>query len=122
MSPTDETGQEQQGDPNRIFRVVAGFKILFDGEGFLWNPEDWSEDVAGVLATETGLEEMTETHWAVIRFLRDYYFENGRAPLNTHLRAGTGMSLLQLEALFPGGIKRGARKIAGLPNPKSCTG
>ena len=30
------------------------------------------------------------------------------------------MSLLEVEALFPGGIKYGARRIAGLPNPKAC--
>jgi sulfur relay (sulfurtransferase) DsrC/TusE family protein len=29
---------------------------------------------------------------------------------------------MALESLFPEGIKRGARRIAGLPNPKSCTG
>jgi sulfur relay (sulfurtransferase) DsrC/TusE family protein len=30
------------------------------------------------------------------------------------------MPLLELEQLFPEGIKYGARRIAGLPNPKNC--
>jgi tRNA 2-thiouridine synthesizing protein E len=28
--------------------------------------------------------------------------------------------LVELESLFPGGIKKGARRLAGLPNPKTC--
>jgi dissimilatory sulfite reductase related protein len=113
---------EQRGDPNREFRTVAGRRILFDKEGFLWNTEDWSEEVAKALAGESGLDEITETHWRVIRFLREYFMNQGRAPLNAQLKSGLGMSLMELESLFPGGIKAGARKIAGLPNPKSCTG
>jgi len=110
----------QSGDPNRVTRVVAGREIVFDGESFFWDAEDWSEEVAETLARETGLHELTETHWKVIRFLREYYFLNGRSPLNHQLKTGVGMSMLDLEKLFPEGIKRGARRIAGLPNPKSC--
>jgi len=118
----DGSDLEQRGDPNRKFRTIAGRRILFDEEGFLWNIEDWSEELAEALAGESGLSEMTETHWRVIRFLRDYFVNQGRAPLNAQLKSGLGMSLMELESLFPGGIKGGARKIAGLPNPKSCTG
>ncbi len=30
------------------------------------------------------------------------------------------MTLQELEGLFPGGIRMGARRLAGLPNPKTC--
>lgn len=119
---SEGSDREQRGDPNREFRTVAGRRILFDKEGFLWNVDDWSEEVAEVLAGENGVKEMTDAHWRVIRFLRDYFINQGRAPLNAQLKSGLGMSLLELESLFPRGIKAGARKIAGLPNPKSCTG
>ena len=118
----DGSDLEQRGDPNRKFRFIAGRRILFDNEGFLWNIEDWSAEVAKALADESGLREMTETHWRVIRFMRDYFVDQGRAPLNARLKSGLGMTLMELERLFPEGIRRGARKIAGLPNPKSCTG
>ena len=118
----DGSDLEQRGDPNRKYRIVAGRRILFDNEGFLWNMEDWTEEVAKTLADESGLREMTETHWRVIRFMRDYFVDQGRAPLNARLKSGLGMTLMELERLFPEGIRRGARKIAGLPNPKSCTG
>ena len=73
------------------------------------------------LAAEAGLDRLDERHWLVIRYLREYYGANGRAPLNSALRKGTGMALLDLEALFPGGIRDGARRLSGLPNPKTCS-
>ena len=69
---------------------------------------------------ESGLDSLNENHWLVIRFLRKFYYDNGRAPLNRQLTVGTSMSMLTIETLFPGGIKNGARRIAGLPNPKVC--
>jgi dissimilatory sulfite reductase related protein len=111
---------EPAGDVARHYRSIAGRTILFDNEGFFWDTADWSEEAAEALARESGLDDLGETHWRVIRFLREFYANNGRAPLNRQLKAGTELSLLELEALFPGGIKYGARRIAGLPNPKLC--
>ncbi len=104
---------------SRLVRRVAGREITFDNEGFLWSTDDWDEDLAVALAAEDGLE-LAEEHWKVLRFLRGYFAWNGRAPLNRQLAAGAEMSLLVLEQLFPGGIKHGARRLAGLPNPKTC--
>ncbi len=104
----------------RKVRNIDGRPIVFDGEDFFDDPDDWSEEAARVLAEEMGLHRMTDEHWRVLRFLRDYYFQNGRAPLNKKLRDGLGMSVREIEALFPGGIKFGARRLAGLPNPKTC--
>ena len=117
---TPEANRIQSGDLNRQLRIIAGRELLFDGEGFLWHPEDWTEGVAEALAAESGLEALTETHWRVLRFLREYYLRNGRAPLNRQLTKATGLCLLQTEELFPGGIKHGARRLAGLPNPQTC--
>ncbi|MDD5206650.1 MAG: TusE/DsrC/DsvC family sulfur relay protein [Desulfobacterales bacterium] len=120
-SITEKSRHEQAENAGGMFRFVAGSRILFDRDGFLWNPEDWSREVAEALAVECGLHGMNETHWNVIRFMRDYYSHYGRAPLNAQLKTGTGMKLIELESLFPRGIKHGARRIAGLPNPKSCS-
>jgi tRNA 2-thiouridine synthesizing protein E len=110
------------GHPNRKVREIDGRRIVFDGKGFMRHPEDWSEAVARHLAEESGLPELDQTHWQVIRFMRDYYFYHGRAPMNRDLKSGLSMTLMALEALFPGGIREGARRVAGLPNPKSCAG
>ena len=119
MNRKDESGMLPSGI-GRQFRSVAGRDILFDVEGFFWHPEDWSEDAAEFLAKEIGLALLSDVHWKVIRFLREYYFHHGRAPMNKDIKSGTGMSLMELEKLFPGGIRSGARRIAGLPNPKTC--
>ena len=93
---------------------------LFDEEGFLNNPESWNETIAKKIAQAQGLPELNDFHWRVIRFLRDYYLTMGKAPLNSELKRGVGLSLMQIEKMFPGGIRLGARRIAGLPNPKNC--
>jgi TusE/DsrC/DsvC family sulfur relay protein len=112
-SATEEQGQK--------IHTIAGRSILFDGEGFLWDPRQWTEEVSIALAEESGLKELSETQWKILRFLREYYLQNGRSPLNRQIKEGTGISLMEMEGLFPGGIKYGARRMAGLPNPKNCT-
>jgi tRNA 2-thiouridine synthesizing protein E len=101
-------------------RSIAGRQIVFDSDGYLLDPAQWTEEVAQDLARESGLTALNDTHWRVMRFLREYYLQNGRAPLHRHLKSGTGLSLMEIESLFPGGLKRGARRWAGLPNPRSC--
>jgi TusE/DsrC/DsvC family sulfur relay protein len=116
-------GKEAGGDASglgRHLREIVGREIAFDGEGFFWDYDDWSEQAARELAAESGLDELGDEHWRVIRFFREYYEYNGRAPLNRDIKKGTGMSLLELQRLFPGGLKLGARRLAGLPNPKTC--
>ena len=105
---------------SRVARAVAGRSVYFDDEGFFWDPDDWTEAAAEELARERGMPGLDEVQWRVVRFLRGYYGHHGRAPMNKDLRAGTGLTLLELERLFPDGIKLGARVLAGLPNPRTC--
>ena len=104
----------------RALRFVAGREVYFDTEGFFWDPDDWCDQAAEELARESGIERLDDVRWRVLRFLRAYYLDQGRAPLNRDLRAGTELSLVELERLFPQGIRLGARRLAGLPNPKTC--
>lgn len=106
--------------PHPVVRSFGQRDVLFDGEGFFNDFSDWDESIATLLAAECGLAALTEQHWRVIRFLREFYAGHGRAPLNSQLKKGTAMTLMELERLFPGGIKSGARRLAGLPNPKTC--
>ncbi len=103
-------------------RVIGGREVVFDTEEFLRDPLQWTEEVARDLAHRCGLTELTDAHWKVVRFLREYFLQNGRVPLHRQLKAGTGLSLMEIESLFPGGIKLGARRLAGLPNPRTCEG
>ena len=103
-----------------VVRIFEQREVIFDSEGFLNDFDDWTVDMCKVLAKECGLVVFSCKHWRVIHFLRRFYSVNGRAPLNSQIKKGTAMSLLELEAIFPSGIKNGAKRLAGLPNPKTC--
>jgi len=102
-------------------RTDAAPEIVLDGEGFLKNPSRWSEDVAAAMAKQAGIQVLSAEQWKVLRFIRTYYTEQGKAPLNYHIKKATGLSLQQIEALFPGGISKGAKRLAGLPRSLGCT-
>jgi tRNA 2-thiouridine synthesizing protein E len=100
--------------------AVNGREIELDDDGFLVDFEGWTEDVAGILASNEGIKELTEKHWQVMKYLRDYYKEFQIAPMIRKLCKETGLSLKQIYELFPSGPARGACKIAGLPKPSGC--
>ena len=108
------------GSLTQQVRTIAGREVVCDADGYLLDAAQWTEEMALDFARECGLAAPTDAHWQVIRFLRDYYLQNGRAPLHRQLKAGTGLSLMEIEGLFPGGLRHGARRWAGLPNPRSC--
>lgn len=104
----------------RVVKHIGGQDIGFDRDGFILNPSLWSEEVAEVMAREAGIDSLSEKQWRVLRFIRQYYTEQGRAPINHRIKVGTGQSLKEIEALFPGGIGRGARRLAGMPAARGC--
>ncbi len=121
MTVAEEKESEKPlADSNLPPRVVAGREIYFDREGFFRDAGDWSEEVARALALESGIIDLSDIQWKVILFFRQYYLDHRHAPTNRHLKEGVCLSLSQIESLFPGGIRLGARRLAGLPNPKSC--
>ena len=54
---------------------VNGKSIETDNEGYLVNPDEWNEEIASLLAQGEKVE-MTELHWKVIGFMRQYYNEH----------------------------------------------
>ena len=97
-----------------------------DEEGYLVNLADWNEDIAGVLAKEENVV-MSEQHWEVVNFLREYYNEFQIAPAVRVLTKAIGKKLgpekgnsQYLYELFPYGPAKQACKIAGLPKPTGC--
>ena len=61
-------------------REIAGKEIEFDEEGFMANSDEWDKDVAVVLATDIGIDPLTDRHWQVIDFCRSDYQTQGDAP------------------------------------------
>jgi len=95
-------------------------KIEVDEDGFIVDPNQWNETVAAALATTEGIEELTEEHWKVMNYLRDYYQKFGVAPMIRKLCKETGFPLKKIYDLFPSGPAKGACKLAGLPKPTGC--
>lgn len=86
-----------------------------DDHGFLLNPDDWDEHFAVHKAHEMGISgNLTERHWQIIRFLRNFYRENGSIPTVYDTCESNQLDLTECEKLFPGGYHRGALRIAGL--------
>lgn len=100
--------------------VLAGIEIEVDEDGFIQDPSKWNEAVAKALAETEGISELTEDHWKVINYLRQYYQQFGIAPMIRKLCKETGFTLKQIYDLFPSGPAKGACKIAGLPKPTGC--
>ncbi|MBA2492881.1 MAG: TusE/DsrC/DsvC family sulfur relay protein [Gammaproteobacteria bacterium] len=97
-----------------------------DPEGYLKDIEAWTREVARTMAGRDGVT-LTEEHWEVIHFLRDYYHEYGIAPSVRVLVRAVGERLGQDKAksaylyrLFPEGPARQACRYAGLPKPTGC--
>ncbi|WP_027717980.1 TusE/DsrC/DsvC family sulfur relay protein [Desulfovirgula thermocuniculi] len=100
--------------------IVNGVEIEQDEDGFIQNPELWNEEVAKALAKQEGIEELTEEHWKVVNYLRNYYLQFQIAPMIRKLCKETGFSLKKIYELFPSGPAKGACKVAGLPKPTGC--
>jgi len=105
---------------------VAGKSFEVDEEGYLVNLADWDENIAGYLAQEEKVE-MTDSHWEVVNFLREYYSEYQIAPAIRVLTKAIAKKLgpdkgnnKYLYELFPYGPAKQACKIAGLPKPTGC--
>ena len=105
---------------------VNGTTYDTDEEGYLVNLADWNKDIAEAIAKSENVE-MTENHWEVVNFLREYYDEYQIAPAVRVLTKAIGKQLGEekgnskyLYELFPYGPAKQACKIAGLPKPTGC--
>jgi dissimilatory sulfite reductase related protein len=91
-----------------------------DAEGFFVYPEEWTEAMAGEIARENGIAELTGRHWEVIKFMRRTYLQTGSAPSIRTLGKASGVPIKELYQLFPNGPAKLAAKIAGIPKPRGC--
>ena len=117
------------GDAYREFTArtlrVDGRDIPIDSEGYLIDLDDWSEDFARVLAAEEGLA-LTDEHWQVIRFIRDFHNEHRVQPqVRVMIKHFTGLwgadkgSNHYLHEIFPrGGPQKQGNRLAGIRRTK----
>lgn len=107
------------------YLLVNGREIETDSEGYIRNLDDWSEDYAVALAKQEVLE-LTEEHWEVIRYLRQYYQEHSiQAQVRNMIKHFTEVwgkergNNHYLHAIFPmGGPQKQGNRMAGLLRTK----
>jgi TusE/DsrC/DsvC family sulfur relay protein len=94
----------------------------FDDQGYLFEPADWTEDLARELARQENIE-LTERHWEAIRYMRDFFAEHQVIPdvrfVMRHIGARYGGSRNLVFELFPFGYVKQACRIAGMRKPRS---
>jgi len=105
---------------------VNGVSVEVDEEGYLEDLSEWTKDIATAMAAEESVE-LSDEHWDIITFLRDYYEEYQIAPAVRVLTKAVGKRLGKekgnskyLYSLFPYGPGKQACKYAGLPKPTGC--
>jgi tRNA 2-thiouridine synthesizing protein E len=115
----NDLGRKKEDQPVPVFEA-SGRTYQVDEDGFLEDPTIWNQDVALDFATTESVTELTENHWKVINYLRNYYLQFGIAPMIRKLCKETGFKLNQIYEMFPSGPAKGACKLAGLPKPTGC--
>jgi TusE/DsrC/DsvC family sulfur relay protein len=94
--------------------------IAVNEEGFMTDPNEWTKEIAEVIAEQEGIETLTENHWKIIDFCRETGLASGSAPTLRQITTGTGLSTKELFTLFPKGPAKKVAKISGLGKPEGC--
>ncbi|NQT38277.1 MAG: TusE/DsrC/DsvC family sulfur relay protein [Planctomycetes bacterium] len=92
----------------------------FDEDGFLKTVSAWNRAMAQSLAEKNDIGPLSESHWSVIEFVKNYYRTNNTGPPVVKICKATGLSRAEVCDLFPCGVVRGAYRLAGLPRPPGC--
>lgn len=101
-------------------RVVAGKEIQFDEQGFMSDYTEWDKDIAVELASEIGINPLTDRHWQVIEFCRSDFETQGDAPTLRRITQQAEVPTKELYQLFPKGPAKKVAYVAGLKKPSGC--
>ena len=109
---------------------VNGTTIEANEQGYLLQPEQWSEDVCRAIAERDGVELFVD-HWELIWYFREYYQQNQSNPtMHTVVRTlGHKGDRFHdqiayekhIYKLFPQDAVHEVCKLAGLPMPPPDT-
>lgn len=109
-----------------IGKISMTSQIQRSTEGYLLNPDDWSEALAATLAEEENIV-LTDAVWPAIRFIRSYYSEHAITPDVRHLisyiaderKIDKKQAKKKIFQMFPYGYVKQACKIAGMQQPRA---
>lgn len=90
-----------------------------DGDGYLVNMNDWSPEIAQIMAEADGME-LTDTKWNHILRARDYYDEHAVVPPIRKFAKFVGEDQKEMFKLWLTGPMKPITKYGGLPKPTGC--
>jgi tRNA 2-thiouridine synthesizing protein E len=99
--------------------MAAVVDVPVDGEGFLVNRDDWSEEIAVELARGDDFE-MTEQVMGLIRQARAMYDDDGVVPPIRIFAKKQKITTKELYDIFKKGPMKLICKWGGLPKPTGC--
>jgi len=94
--------------------------VSLNDEGFMTDPNEWTQEIAEAIARQEGIEVLTGDHWKIIDFCRETGLESGSAPTLRQITTGTNVTTKELFKLFPKGPAKKVAKISGLGKPEGC--
>ncbi|AYM86778.1 TusE/DsrC/DsvC family sulfur relay protein [Pseudoalteromonas agarivorans] len=101
-------------------------QIDTDKQGYLLDYTLWTKELAPIIAEQENII-LSQQHWEVINFVRNFYLEYNTSPAIRMLVKAMAKALgedkgnsIYLYKLFPKGPAKQATKIAGLPKPARC--
>lgn len=92
--------------------------IKLDADGFLADPDAWTEEIACALADREGISDecpLSRERMDILRFVRDYYERFEAFPIIRAVCKNVGQDKTCQYQQFPDPIT--AWKVAGLPRP-----
>ncbi len=95
-------------------------EVEFNDSGYMIDFDEWDDEIANALAVADDLE-LTDKHWTVISFIREFFGEYEITPSVTAVIKTVGDSLSEdctsrtIDQLFPQDGYNQACRLAGLP-------
>ncbi|RIY33086.1 sulfurtransferase TusE [Psittacicella melopsittaci] len=97
-----------------------------DSEGYLIDQSQWNTEIAWQIAQAENIE-LTESHWLIINFVRNYFEQFQTTPsirmLVKNLQKAYGDQIgnsRYLQKMFNDSPAKTVAKLAGLPKPAKC--
>ena len=98
-------------------KVIAGFTVDVNEEGYMTDPAQWTKEIAQEIAKEENID-LTDKHLAVCEFIRDKQAKDEIITIRSVGNSGI-IDIKGFYQLFPGAPMKKAAKIAGIPKPAS---
>jgi len=103
--------------------TLGGIEVEIDEDGFIQEPDKWSNAVADDISKGEEAFPMTEEHWKVVNYLRDYFIKYEIAPPIRMLCKQTGLDLRRSISCFLPGLQKGPARSPVFPSRRdACKG